>query len=348
MMLYAIPFIVSLVLSIFFWPDPNFFLSPTEVWVWNKNGGYGTRLSKTNENPLATLNGYKTSGRFFNFENQTFRPLKEGTIIDYPLLGKGTIEYSKIGDSVSYYSSEGEVFWTKLLNSYPRAGLFSSPLLFLSGDNNTVFLMDHNGNPIGLQKVDGRFLTDFVFCRNHKGVGLLFLGGEIYRLDESGNLIFSLQLENESFAKSIAISPNGDLMVIHKEFHSEDFLQVIDENGKSIKEIKLSKIFPFHLSMAIADTGEILLNTPGEVLIGKELEKSIPKKADSVIYQATFAHSQGFVFELDQSLMFSDTKGIVQRTKPLQDGPVRLYPGKSDNTFYLETQRDIYQFHLPL
>ncbi len=329
--------------------------SVRETWIWNKEGKFGTNIPKSGENPQTSLNGYKTNLGYYSFSSRKETPSSPNQFFEYALLGKGYLEYEKIGDSVHFYSEKGELFWTKPINSYPRSGYFSAPVLYLSGDNNTVFLLDTSGNFVGKSELNGRFLTDYVFLSKVGGALVLFSGGEFYRVDEKGNTLLELSFSNEReydriFYKSVSVSPDGKYFAVHHSIEEKDYIRIYNETGRELEEILLDKLYPHKIYFLVTNEGNLLLNLPEKIQYYKadKLVWEKEKSKSSGIYQVLLALDDYLVYLEESNLIFLNTEGGVIRTKriPQSEMPLRLFPGKESGNFYLETKSDIYQFRL--
>lgn len=347
--LYSVGFFV---LFYFSWDvDLRFVPNIRETWIWNLEGKFGTNPPKIGEDPLKSLNGYKYNQQFYSFKSSSKPTIDPKYLVDFPLLGNGYLLYEKIGDEVNFYSDSSELYWKKPINSYPRSGYFASPVLYLSGDNNTVFLLDESGNRIGKQELNGRFLTDYQFDIGNKGVVVLFSGGEIYRLDEKANLIFGFDLSKDkpnSFFKSVSLSPNGKLASIHYSIDDKDWILVLDEVGEVVNEFPLTKFYPHQLYFATGNNGQIFLQTPEALYFYKKgslvWEKS--KSKQTGVYQSIYASNSLMVAAVDSEILFYNEIGDLIRKKRISPSefPVRFFPGKSDSVFYMETKTDLVQF----
>ncbi len=353
-MQFIISSFIFFILFFFLWNVRLPMLSSVkETWIWNKEGAFGTFPPGEGEDPLKVLNGYRLEGRYYSFATNRFVPFEEPFKLDYALLSQGYLEYQKIGDEVNFYSDSGELFWKKPINSYPRSGYFGTPVLYLSGDNNTVFVLDNSGNVSGLGELNGRFLTDYDFAQNGKGAVVLFSGGEIYRIDEKGNKIFSADLssdKNESFFKSVSLSPNGSFTLVHFSSKKKDYLMILDEKGEATDEWELSQFYPHKIYLSIGNRKNSVLNSVDTVQFFKEdklVWEEKKEKAGSV-YQANFAFPSGFAYGLEKEIVFLDAEGnkIRKKNLPSSEFPIRFFSGKEPNTAYLETKKDIYQIRL--
>ncbi len=328
-------------------------MSVKETWLWNKEGAYGTGLPTMGENPIKTLNGYRKDSAYYSFATAKFMEYQEPFKVDFALLAPGYIEFEKIGDEVNFFSASGELFWKKPINSYPRSGYFGSPVLYLSGDNNTVFLLDTSGNTLSNGELNGRFLADYDFDKFGKGASVLFSGGEVYRVDEKGNTLFFKDLsENRtaSFFKSVTLSPNGKYTLIHFSQGQKDFLLILGEKGEIEEEWSLDGFYPHKMYFAINNTMHSLLNLPDRVIFfdKDELVWEEKKLKEGPIFQTAFSMAEIFAYGSEKDIVFLDSHGQKIRTKSMSSSefPIRLFPGKESDTFYMETKKDIYQFKL--
>ncbi|TGL52904.1 hypothetical protein EHQ55_03110 [Leptospira meyeri] len=333
--------------------DLNLVPNIRETWVWNSEGRFGTSSPKIGEDPFKTINGYKIGSRYYSFKSGKFPEMDPKYLVDFPLLSNGYLLYEKIGDEVNFFSDSGELFWKKPINSYPRSGYFASPVLYLSGDNNTVFLMDESGNRVGKSELNGRFLTDYQFDSKNKGVIVLFSGGEIYRLDEKGNALFEKDLSKErkdSFFKSVALSPNGKFSAIHYSLLDKDFVEVLDEVGETVEEFPLPKFYPHKLYFVIGNDGSILFNFPASLSFYRsgELVWEKTKTKSGGVYQSIFATDSVYMALSESEIHFYNNKGNLIRSKkmPPSELPLRFFPGKANSTFYLQSKSDLMQFQI--
>ncbi|PJZ45574.1 hypothetical protein [Leptospira brenneri] len=349
--LYSIGFFI---LFYFSWDvDLNLVPSIRETWVWNSEGRFGTTSPKLGEDPLRTINGYKTGGKYYSFRTGKFLETDPKYLVDFPLLSNGYLLYEKIGDEVNFFSDAGELFWKKPINSYPRSGYYASPVLYLSGDNNTVFLMDESGNQVGKLELNGRFLTDYQFDSKNKGVIVLFSGGELYRLDEKGNVLFEKDLskdKKDSFFKSVSLSPDGKVSSIHYSLLDKDFVLVLDEKGESLEEFSLPKFYPHKLYFVTGNDGSILFNFPDSLSFfqdGKLVWEKTKQKSGGV-YQSVFVTDSIYVVLSESEILFYNTKGNLIRQKriPPSELPVRFFPGKGNSVFYMQSKSDLMQFQI--
>ncbi|MBM9547706.1 hypothetical protein JWG40_11805 [Leptospira sp. 201903074] len=333
--------------------DLNFVPNIRETWVWNSEGRFGTASPKIGEDPLKTINGYKVGSRYYSFRTSKFLDADPKFLVDFPLLSNGYLLYEKIGDEVNFFSDGGELFWKKPINSYPRSGYFASPVLYLSGDNNTVFLMDESGNRVGKSELNGRFLTDYQFDSQNKGVIVLFSGGELYRLDEKGNVLFEKELSKDKkdcFFKSVSLSPDGKFSSIHYSLLDKDFIEVLDETGETVEEFPLPKFYPHKLYFVTGNDGSVIFNLPDSLAFYKDGKLVWEKSKSKVggVYQSIFNTDSIYVAITESEIQFFNTKGSLIRSKklPPSELPVRFFPGKTNSAFYMQSKSDLMQFQV--
>lgn len=317
-----------------------------ETWFWDKIEHFGSKDdARISIKPKQILNGYKTGSGFYSFRTGQLFSISEENI-EYPLLGKGIFGYNKIGNSVTYYSQNGEILWKKKSNSYPIASLYGNINLLVSGDGNQVLVMDINGNLTGIKQADGRFLVDV--GQNSKEQILLFSGGEIYWLGEDGNLIkkFQAQSKNLRFYKSIALSENGGYAAVHYFENMKDWITIFHKTEKFEKKIELPKIYTHKLYMAISSQGSLLVSSPNALLLftkeGKLIHKTL--RNSNKVYQLAFASSNFFVAEHNGKIVFLDNDGFIIKEYNPQGINFRVIPYSQDD-FFLESEKQMILFH---
>ena len=173
-----------------------------ENWAWSKTQEVGMSTdTRFKFSPMEKLNGYKTENGVYFFRAGKF-VLDENSFSEMPLNGKGHFLYKKIGNSVLYYSNDGEILWDKPYKSYPRVSHNGELLLFISGDSNQVLVSDLNGNPTGAKQIDGRFLSDISFPVMANGA-LLVLSFFKKKMSQLQKIFFSVKVELSRLTVSI-------------------------------------------------------------------------------------------------------------------------------------------------
>ncbi len=346
---------LSFLIIFIFFPSKHLVFSPNLIdsWIWEKEGGYGTKSAEGAENPLTTLNGYKLNNSFFSFSSKQFLKIPEGSLISYSIFDKGYYEYKKLGDLISYFNENQELFWEKKYSSYPRPGYFSTVIPLVSGDGNIIFLADKNGNPIGNAEVKGRFATDIDFSFYSDLMILLFSGGEFFLLDENGNILTKhkdIEVEHTEtyFAKSASISSNGTYFAIHHQKGNEDVIKVYSREGE-LEFIKiLPEIVPHKINMVISDDGSLIYPEQNKFNIldkDGDLIQSVQNQSPKEVFQPLLAKDRLIFIKSGNNIKILDSKGILIREIYLASNfnPIRFLPGKNPGSFYIETSKDIRQ-----
>ncbi len=323
-----------------------------ENWAWSKSQEVGMSTDgRFKLSPMEKLNGYKTKNGIYFFRAGKF-VLDENSFSEMPLNGKGHFLYKKIGQTVLYYSNDGEVLWEKPYKSYPRVSHNGELLLFVAGDGNQVLVSDLNGNPTGAKQIDGRFLSDIAFPVIANGALLVFSGGEIAVLDGKGNLVFQKKDEPNSkdflFCKSGAISPNGKYSLIHYLRNEKDFISLLNEKGEILNSFTLENIYPHRVYMALDDEGNVALNLPDQLFIVNRKGKTVYKKQKSKredIYQIAYTTGKFFAMSYENQVVFFSGTGSILGKKNITM-PARIRPSGDRDTAFLETSDEIISFKL--
>lgn len=317
-----------------------------ESWFWDKSEHIGTREdSRIQIKPRQILNGYKTNLGFYSFRTGQIFSIAEQNI-EYPLLGRGIFGYNKIGNSITYYSQNGEILWKKKSNSYPVASVWGNLNFLVSGDGNQVLLIDLNGNQTGIKQADGRFLVDIT--QNSKEAVLLFSGGEVYWLSEGAELIKKYQDQGKhlKFYKSVALSESGEYLALHYFENMKDFVSIFHRTEKFEKKIELPKIYTHKLYMSLSSTGSLLINAPNAIMLftkeGKLLHKT--HRNSTKIYQVAFATSEFCIAEHNRKIVFLDNHGFIIKEYIPRGENFRIIPYSKED-FFLETEKEIVLFH---
>ena len=325
-----------------------------EVWIWDKRDmsdvyGKDNRNSTKENSPHKALNGYFTSfNKPYIFSAQKTFYGDDNDLFELPVLGNGYLSFKKIGDKITYFSKNGEVLWKKSYQSYP----FSTPIgnihYLVSGDGNQVLVIDINGNLTGSEQLDGRFLTD-ISNTVHSGSILLFSGGELYRLDSNGKLIYRNDEADPKvfhFFKSSALSENGLFSTVHFMEKESDFINTYDDKRKLLYQYKLDSLYSHKIFMAVSNSGEVLLNLRDKIIIlsaeGKELIKNDKKKKEDV-YQLSYSNGQIFSANFNENLIFFSKNGEVIKKKKFISNKTRIFSGKTEDIFFVESSNNITQ-----
>lgn len=345
-------FLTLISFFIFFLNQDNQFKaipSIQENWAWSKIDEAGMQIdSRSKYDPLNKINGYRTKSRVFFFKGSKFN-LEENNFSELPSTGKGHLVYKKIGSVVSYYSQDGEVLWEKPYKSYPRISNNGELILYLSGDGNQVLVSDGNGNPIGVEQVDGRFLADYSFPALKEGALLVFAGGEIVKLNANGTIAFKKEenIVNGDliFAKSGAISPDSKFIAVHFLKNNKDHVNVYNEKGDLHFNTVLDTVYPHKLYMAVDDRGNLLVNTPDQILMKDKTHTIYSRKkgAKEDIYQIAFATGKFFIASEESQLIFLSQEGLILKKRNILM-PARARASGDRDIAIVETPEEIISF----
>lgn len=317
-------------------------------WAWSKEAKLGMFSDpRFPFEPEKKLNGYKTKTEYVRIPDGTEIPISDTDRIEYPLSSKGYWAYRKIGSTAEFFSESGELLWTKEYRSYPKTHPNGNLILFLSGDNNQVLIADINGNETGAKKLDGRFLTDISFASNGES-SVLFSGGELFLLSGKGELLFKDSVEEKEpvFAKSLAISSNGNVLAVHFLKGNRDNIRIYDRNGKKKEEWNLNRVYPHKLYLAVSPEGEVLAGLPEALVLfsrnGKPLLEKKRSKSNSV-YQTVFHSGAWFAGEAEGVLYFMDEKGNLLKEERIRsaDKPLRFFSAEESRSAFLESGKEI-------
>lgn len=356
MKIYLFSSIVFLIIFLIF-PKSNydFQVNLIDTWIWDKEGGYGTKSALNSEDPFTNLAGYKIAGSFYSFPSKRLFKIDEAYLIDYSLFGEGFFQYKKLGDEVSFFDSNNELFWRKTYSSYPRPGYNPNLIPFVAGDGNIVFIVDKNGNQTGIEQVTGRFATDISYSYYSDNTIILFSGGEYFLLDGKGNILLKhngkdIEHTQSYFAKSVALSPSGKVFAIHAQDGDSDSITVYDLKNERIYSKLLSSIVPNKIYLAVDDDGSILYYENDLVFLldarGDEVAKF--KTDTRKVYQPVMVKDGMFFYQSGNELKIINKEGVLLREifLPSNFKPLRFIPSKSINNFYIETSKDIRQLTL--
>jgi hypothetical protein len=324
-----------------------------ETWIWNKSQGFGTRPFPGLENPHEVINGYKTANGFYSLREKKMISGSPDRKIEYSIFGDGFWEYKKLGDEILFWSSQRELFWKKAYSSYPRPGYFSGIIPLVSGDGNTVFLIDKNGNPLDRQEVNGRFLVDIAYATEEEVIGLLFSGGEYMILDGEGKILASdtregLEETETYFAKSIVVSPKGNKYAIHYQSGNKDWVRLYHLDLQKERKIELPEIYPHRISLAVSDSGNLLLSLK-EGLVGfdPDLDELFRFEFQNMnpVYSAILFRNGYFFAQVNYSFFVIREDGAKLGEWRLANTqiPFRFLPGSDKKTLYWESKEEIRQ-----
>lgn len=356
MFYYLIIFLSTIILSVY---NTNNSLLQTPIvqaiWSWDKKNlidefGLDSRITEKEKNasPYRALPGYQSSsGKLYLFSNKKqFQP-EENEIIEIPTLGSGFLSYKKIGDKITFYSKNGEILWKKNYQSYPYSTPYGKILYLISGDGNQILIIDVNGNPVGAKQLDGRFLTD-ISNSSKSGSFILFSGGEYFRLDSAGRLVYKnddLDSGEFKFFKSSAISENGEFVAVHFVEGENDYIQLYNNKIPQYK-IKLNTVYPHKIYLSISNSGEILLNLREKIQLYSnkgEVIKTLSKSREEEVYQICFSNGEIFLASSGDKVLFLTKDGEIFSKISGSPPKQRVFLNTAEDSFYFETNNYITQ-----
>jgi hypothetical protein len=330
-----------------------------EIWSWDKRNERSDYpedardSKKSNEvSPLKNLNGYLSfNNKPFLFRNKSIFQGDDGDLFDIPPLGSGFLAYKKIGDKIIYYSRSGEVLWKKPFQSIPFSSYTGNIHFLVSGDGNQVLVVDMDGNPTGAKQLDGRFVTD-ISNSVSSGSVILFSGGEVYRIDKNGSLIYRISESNSknfTFFKSSGFSENGKYVSLHFMENENDYIKMLDDTKKELYTYKLDSVYPHKIYLVVSNSGYTLLNLTDKIIIlspNGSIIKEIKKNKKEDVYQIAFFAKSIFCVNNNDELLFLSEKGEILKKKKIQSNMFRIFPSKDENIFFLENNSSILQYKI--
>jgi hypothetical protein len=330
-----------------------------EIWSWDKRNERSEYLEdarnskKSREiSPLKYLNGYLSFNKKpFLFKNKSIFQGDDGDLFEIPPLGSGFLAYKKIGDKIIYYSRSGEVLWKKPFQSIPFSTYTGNIHFLVSGDGNQVLVVDMDGNLTGAKQLDGRFVTD-ISNSVTSGSVILFSGGEVYRIDKNGSLLFRISESNSknfTFFKSSGLAENGKFVSLHFMENENDYIKMLDDTKKELFTYKLNSVYPHKIYLAVSNSGYTLLNLTDKVIILSPLGsvfKEIMKNKREDVYQIAFFAKSIFCVNTNDELLFLSEKGEIIKKKKVQSNMFRIFPSKEENIFFQESTSSIVQYKI--
>lgn len=321
------------------------------IWIWNKQGFFGTKPYPGLEPPKKFISGYKWEGGFYSFFSGKYYKSEEDKKIEYALLEPGFLEYKKIGDQILFYDGNKEILWKKNYSSYPRPGYRLNIIPLVSGDGNAVFLIDRNGNPISPGMVEGNFVTDI--CYSNDFIFILFGGGEYYLINSNKGLIIQNKIQTTPnqpyFAKSCAISPNGEFYAIHYQDGNQDKIAILSSEGEK-RVYHSEKITTHKLHMAINHFGILgIIFSQKAIFLDKKAREitNIPGEFNEY-FNPIVALGNKFLIGTKKKFYVVNDKGKILYENSIYAEYYRFIPLDSGN-FFIETDKDIrYYFNFDL
>lgn len=322
--------------------------------MWKKESFKGLPEDKRfSFSPKKSFNGYRTAAEWFSFRTGKKIPLKPKEKVETPSTGSGYLLYEKIGENVEFYSSYGEKLWKMPFKSYPRTSRQGNLSLLISGDNNQVITVDKNGAKIGIEKMDGRFLSDYAFSNNTEGAFIVFAGGELFLINSKAEPLFQLFAGNDKelyFFKSAALSPNMNFSAVHFLYKDSDYFRLMNNKGEKVYDVKFPRVYPHKIFMAVSDEGYSLINLPERIIFvsseGKVIQDIKKQSKTPTVFQTAFYTGKMFVANASGELGFYDKTGKLLNKHYIFDTPFRALPSGKEDVVFLESRSYLFTFQL--
>lgn len=322
-----------------------------EEWVWNKSFKAGIPSFYGFENTKEIF-AYRIGNEIYSISsNSSFKIAEESTLVEYPPMGKGFLVYKKLGNSIQFYSNEFEELWNKNYDSYPRVSPTLDMILLISGDHNQIEFLNSSGDPKGIGKLGGRFLTDFQFGYSPSTIAIQFSGGESYLLSSDGQILWKKISDSQQmeFYKSIAVSFDSKYLAVHSQKGNADFIDVVHVPENKLQySYQLDRVYPHKLYFAISQEGVLQILSPNKnLVVGKDGKKIFEEEIRSSIYNPIACYRNGLVSIVDSKLIVRNHFGNVIYKKSFAnlEFPVRILPSLQGAGFYVEDKKEFFYFH---
>ena len=299
------------------------------------------------------LQGFRGEDFFYNFKQNQKYKFSINERIEYALNGSYFLKYQKVAKEIIFLDSNYEILWKRKVASYPRMNYKGDLILFVSGNQDQVFILDENGNRIG-KLLKGIFLTDYFFSPKKSLAFILFSNGKIYKIDRETKEIFDYQLDFDKeqlhFYKSMSVSPDIKTIAVHLINDTQDEILLLDEQMKRKFAIPFEINYPHKIYFAVSNTSYLILNLPEKLLFFKEdmklWEYEKNTETDSK-YNLAYFTGKFFIVDMESQLWFLSEDGrIIKRENIQNEGFARAIPSFSDDSVFIETQKSIYHYQL--
>ncbi len=319
----------------YFWEE-----APRIQSLWGFN--FTSEKNSPNETQYVSMLKIEKDGNtsiLFPEENRKIE-IRLNERVSVPYLGDGFFGYEKSSQEIVHYDKYYTELWRKNFPSYPFSNPFGNLILLINGDSTQVEVIDYNGIEVGVKKITGSFLTSFHFATETPHTLLCFASGEIYILNEIGELLIQDSLEGKwdrqnqearenFFTKSCAISADGKSIAIHVLEGREDkvyiynTIQSKEKKLKRLRKIILPKIYPHLVHMAINSMGLVVATPDKNYFWG--IEKSWWGKITNAskdwqeenqcdnecgVYRPVFASQDYFFYGNDNTWTVLDKRGV--------------------------------------
>ncbi len=258
--------------------------------------------------------------------------------------GKFYAVFERTGSHVELYGAKGDRFWKIPSAEYPYLSHNGELILFINADMSEVRLFDHNGNPVGVQNIAGRFMTAFSFARGSDHAVLGFLDGSWSVLSKSGEITVRGTVPAGTLVKSVALSDDGAFAAVHYGGEKGDHVLIVDTASRGDKRADLSRAHVARIAMhvrpdgklAVLDGGRIVLfsrrgNVKGVIQVPREKAGIANIAFGDGVYAAAYPREDGdsqlVVFNEEGEVLLSKTCAGESYLTAMMDGRFILARG---------------------
>jgi hypothetical protein len=258
-----------------------------------------------------------------------------------PIHGEGYFVYGRVGKEMKYFTRDHELLWSKPYVSYPVPDPTGKIVFLFTGDANRVDVIDPSGNPVGVRKISGNFLTHYSFSMQSGRSAFVFGTGGLTVLDAKGNLASSYDPGENLFFKSVALSADGTKAAVHALFQDDagerDLVRLLDlaPQARVTEEYVLERVVPANIALAVANSGSILIGLPEKILSAHKGKLS-PAGREASLRYALGLQSYSVISEGDRASVFMPD-GALLASLPVQSVPFQFLPGPVPDTFLIRS-----------
>ena len=242
--------------------------------------------------------------------------------------GEYYILYEKVGTSVELYSGQ-QRFWKQKSMEYPYLSYSGRLIFMLNGDQTAVRIIDHNGNELGIKTIAGRICTAIVFPERTDFGAAGFLDGTFQLVNHEGQLLLSGTVSNGGMVKSMAVSDNGNFLVVHGGNVKQDHIELHNIADNKSYSYVLSNIHLTKTALSVSNDGKFAVLDKNSVLFFNRKAKldfaiKIDEKRDG---QAAIKETENAYF-----VAYTTRQGLSKFMAITKDGTVictKDFPGES-------------------
>jgi hypothetical protein len=181
--------------------------------------------------------------------------------------GKFYTVFERTGSHVELYGARGARFWRIPSAEYPYLSYNGELVLFINADMSEVRLFDHNGNPVGVKNVAGRFITSFAFARGSDHAVLGFLDGSWAVINKSGEITARGTTPDGTLVKSVALSDDGAFAAVHYGGEKGDHVLIVNTASQGDKRADLSRAHVARIAMHVRPDGKLAVLDGGRIVL---------------------------------------------------------------------------------